>query len=494
MCFFSFQVHLKKHVLYVHSDDYPCECQFCGKRFKDSSAVKLHERTHSDSRPFQCTGCGKAFKTRENLWGHQHRGKCLQVPPRMGDNAFCPGLNGNGVGSPPEPVHAQPRCAQVSVENNGVTAHASVNNSVYAQAYVSTSQVTARAIIENNQVTAHASFANNHVTAHASLVNNQVTAHAVINDGVSVQATVGADSYKGPKYGCTSSPTPGTVPTSVINGVHMSAAQNGGLASPQHAPQYSPPAKEASVQYLHPKVTEVLQKAPLLPPAHVVNIGNSATVSPPAAPQVTTQPGSPVTSSSSQQASPNGKWPTLKEFLQRGVESLKAPTVQPGPATWFDPTTGQPLVQPQTCSPPLTPTSKMTPSTEYPTIKERLMRGFAKGLTSVSPTGPTVTYTPPGAPVPFLGGPAGSGGAIPSFQSTFLSKQPPPLTPLTSPSPLIRSEDPSIPIIYWDDDADSRAPPSVHSWNSDSEAMLQDIQETVLTQLWKALSRSLFDH
>ena len=31
----------------------PVSGQHCGKRFKDSSAVRLHERTHSDSRPFQ---------------------------------------------------------------------------------------------------------------------------------------------------------------------------------------------------------------------------------------------------------------------------------------------------------------------------------------------------------------------------------------------------------------------------------------------------------
>ena len=72
---FKLKVHLKKHQLYKHSDDYPCECKFCGKRFKDSSAVKLHERTHSEERPFSCE-CGKSFKTRENLWGHKHRGPC----------------------------------------------------------------------------------------------------------------------------------------------------------------------------------------------------------------------------------------------------------------------------------------------------------------------------------------------------------------------------------------------------------------------------------
>ena len=75
---FKLKVHLKKHNLYRHSEEYPCECSICGKRFKDSSAVRLHERIHSTARPFQCLHCGKSFKTRENLWGHRNRGPCEQ--------------------------------------------------------------------------------------------------------------------------------------------------------------------------------------------------------------------------------------------------------------------------------------------------------------------------------------------------------------------------------------------------------------------------------
>jgi len=73
---FKLKVHLKKHNLYRHNSDYPCQCRVCGKPFKDSSAVRLHERIHSSARPFQCV-CGKSFKTRENLWGHRHRRPCV---------------------------------------------------------------------------------------------------------------------------------------------------------------------------------------------------------------------------------------------------------------------------------------------------------------------------------------------------------------------------------------------------------------------------------
>ena len=73
---FKLKVHLKKHHLYRHTNEYPCECSICGKKFKDTSAVRLHERIHSSERPFKCLTCGKSFKTRENLWGHKNRGPC----------------------------------------------------------------------------------------------------------------------------------------------------------------------------------------------------------------------------------------------------------------------------------------------------------------------------------------------------------------------------------------------------------------------------------
>ncbi len=81
---FKLKVHLKKHNLYRHSDEYPCQCRVCGKKFKDSSAVRLHERIHSEDRPFGCE-CGKRFKTRENLWGHRHRGPCEKAKPTFPD-------------------------------------------------------------------------------------------------------------------------------------------------------------------------------------------------------------------------------------------------------------------------------------------------------------------------------------------------------------------------------------------------------------------------
>jgi transcription elongation factor Elf1 len=96
---FKLKVHLKKHNLYRHSEEYPCECSICGKRFKDSSAVRLHERIHSSDRPFQCAHCGKSFKTRENLWGHRNRGPCEKSAMVM--TSGCSG----GGSSPSVPSH-----------------------------------------------------------------------------------------------------------------------------------------------------------------------------------------------------------------------------------------------------------------------------------------------------------------------------------------------------------------------------------------------------
>ena len=71
--------HLKKHQLFKHSTELREECRVCGKRFKDSTAVRAHERIHSDVRPYVCRRCGKAFKTSECLWHHENRSKTCGV-------------------------------------------------------------------------------------------------------------------------------------------------------------------------------------------------------------------------------------------------------------------------------------------------------------------------------------------------------------------------------------------------------------------------------
>jgi len=78
VCLIGFKecYHLKKHTLFKHSPGQLNEaCRLCGKRFKDLTAVRAHERTHSNVRPYACSRCDKMFKTNECLWHHENRSK-----------------------------------------------------------------------------------------------------------------------------------------------------------------------------------------------------------------------------------------------------------------------------------------------------------------------------------------------------------------------------------------------------------------------------------
>lgn len=72
---FKERYHLKKHVLFKHTTDLKEKCRVCGKCFKDTTAVRAHERIHSEVRPYSCPLCGKTFKTSECLWHHENRSK-----------------------------------------------------------------------------------------------------------------------------------------------------------------------------------------------------------------------------------------------------------------------------------------------------------------------------------------------------------------------------------------------------------------------------------
>ena len=72
---FRLKIHLNNSNLHKRMEKPSCGCRICGKKFKDPSEVKLHERIHSDLGPITCR-CGKSFETRDNLWKHQQRGLC----------------------------------------------------------------------------------------------------------------------------------------------------------------------------------------------------------------------------------------------------------------------------------------------------------------------------------------------------------------------------------------------------------------------------------
>ncbi len=230
------------------------------------------------------------------------------------------------------------------------------------------------------------------------------------------------------------------------------------------------------------------------------------------------------------QISPSAKWPTLTEFLAQGVTGTEnTPSAQ---TNWFQ---RKQLELNRINNNNKLQVGSNNPS-DYPTIKERLMGSFfantAAGVvepprpqttvgmvtrpnqrpaTQMGPAPPpypgttdpqppptppsyapkspnlasvNVTTSPTAMEIASIMKSAGcntGSGAIPSFQSTFLSKRTPPLPPISSlqSSPvMMRGEDPSIPIIYWDED--SEKDPSPTHWAGvtspePTDTMFQDI-------------------
>ncbi len=479
--------------------------------------------------------------------------------------------------------------AHASLSDHQIGAHASVaDDHVTAQAYVSTSNITAQAIIQNNQVTAHAMFNNSRVTAHASIVNNKLHAQAYVtnpSDPTGEKSSVdvnleksktetrsaskqkekdmkedkaggpgngnGTQGSKSPqdkdamKANCYSLEDPQALDASVLTSQMRAAISSTPVASIDDEPSpattpltsatSSPAAvlKPPGVNASHPPPTS--QPQPRESISAVLNRKPATTTAPGAPPNIAVPAEAAVSPTGTpSQTSPSAKWPTLKEFLAKGVTgTTMSPPAQV--TNWFNDNHAEQVKKVQNNN------TKMTTANDYPTIKERLMGSFfantaagivdppprqqntvgmvtrnqpPRGVPRIIPGGPlpppypaTNKLSPP-PPYPVAKSPASAvttsptameiasimssagGGAIPSFQSTFLSKRTPPLPPISSlgSSPvMMRGEDPSIPIVYWDEDSSEKESHWHGSGSSTSstDSMFHDMSmaEKMLTQL-----------
>lgn len=67
---FSQSSSLKTHQKLKHSEDKPFVCHYCSKQFPIKNYLSLHLRTHTKEKPYVCCNCNKQFTQKSSLGTH----------------------------------------------------------------------------------------------------------------------------------------------------------------------------------------------------------------------------------------------------------------------------------------------------------------------------------------------------------------------------------------------------------------------------------------